>query len=104
MPLIYRAANQVDAQLVVDELRAGGIRTRITGSYLSGAIGELPPSEVIGVWLDHPQHEDRARLIIAEFEASRQEPENDWQCSDCGEWAGGEFGACWKCGQRRPAN
>lgn len=103
MPLIYSAANLVEAQLVVDELRAGGIRTRITGSYLSGAIGELPPSEVIGVWLDETQHDERARLIIQDFEATRQQPESDWQCSNCSEWAGREFGACWKCGQSRPA-
>ncbi|MGQ7844094.1 putative signal transducing protein [Granulosicoccus sp. 3-233] len=102
MPLIYSAANLVEAQLVVDELLAGGIRTRITGSYLSGAIGELPPSEVIGVWLDEPRHDERARMIIEAFEASRQQPERDWRCSTCGESAGREFGACWKCGQPRP--
>lgn len=104
MPLIYRAANQLDAQLVVDELRAGGIRARITGSYLSGAIGELPPSEVIGVWLDEAQHHERARSIINDFESSRRQPGRDWQCAGCGEWAGGEFGACWKCGRSRPVD
>ncbi len=101
MPLIYSAANMVDAQLVVDELRAGGIRARITGSYLSGAIGELPPSDVIGVWLDEPRHDERARLIIADFEKTRQQPERDWHCSNCGESVGREFGACWKCAKLR---
>jgi len=56
VPLVYRAANVVDAQLVVDELRAGGMQARVTGTYLSGAIGELPPTEVIGVWLEQEQH------------------------------------------------
>ena len=83
MPLIYRAANLVEAQLI-------------------GAIGELPPSEVIGVWLDEAQHSERARDIIDEFEAVRQRPEKDWRCQRCQEWVGREFGACWQCGQARP--
>ncbi len=102
MPLIYSAANLVEAQLIVDELKAGGMQARVTGTYLSGAIGELPPSDVIGVWLDEVQHSDRARAIINEFEAVRQRPERDWRCQHCQEWVGREFGACWQCGQTRP--
>ncbi len=100
--LIYRAANMVEAQLVVDELRAGGMAAHITGSYLSGAIGELPPSDVIGVWLEESRHRERAREIIEDFESSRQRPTRDWQCDRCQEWVGREFGACWQCGQPRP--
>ena len=102
MPLIYRAANVVEAQLIVDELQAGGMLAHVTGSYLSGAIGELPPSEVIGVWLAQAQHEERARAIIDDFEASRQRPARDCQCAACDEWVGREFGACWQCGKARP--
>ena len=104
MPLVYRAANLVEAQLVVDELAAGGMRARVTGSYLSGAIGELPPSDVVGVWLDEPRHLERARALIDEFEATRRTPSAaDWRCPGCGEEVGGEFGACWSCGRRAPA-
>lgn len=102
MPLIYRAANVVEAQLIVDELQAAGMLAHVTGSYLSGAIGELPPSEVIGVWLAEAQHEQRARVVIDDFEASRQRPARDWQCAGCDEWVGREFGACWQCSQARP--
>ncbi|MDB4222241.1 DUF2007 domain-containing protein [Granulosicoccus sp.] len=102
MPLIYSAANVVEAQLIVDELLAGGMQAHITGSYLSGAIGELPPSDVIGVWLNEPQHLDRAREMINAFEASRNKPERDWRCNKCAEEVGREFGACWQCGQARP--
>lgn len=98
MPLIYRAANLVEAQLVVDELKAGGMLAHITGSYLSGAIGELPPTEVLGVWLAQEQHIERARSMIEEFEASRHRPEADWFCPGCSETVGREFGACWNCG------
>jgi len=98
MPLIYRAANLIEAQLVVDELKAGGMQAHVTGSYLSGAIGELPPGDVIGVWLEQEQHRTRARSIIDDFEASRQLPAADWYCASCSEVVGREFGACWNCG------
>ena len=102
MPLVYRAANLVEAQLVVDELAAGGMRARVTGSYLSGAIGELPPGDVLGVWLDEPRHLERARAMIDAYEATRRERHPDWRCARCGEEVGGEFGACWRCGARAP--
>ncbi|MFK7995312.1 MAG: DUF2007 domain-containing protein [Granulosicoccus sp.] len=102
MPLIYRAANLVEAQLVVDELKAGGMQAHVTGSYLSGAIGELPPTEVIGVWLAQEQHRQRARSIIDDFEVSRLRCEADWYCSHCHETVGREFGACWNCGVSKP--
>lgn len=102
MELIYRAANLIEAQLIVDELKAGGMQAHVTGSYLSGAIGELPPTEVIGVWLVEDQHTDRARLLIEEFEASRRRADLDWQCASCQEPVGQEFGACWQCGKVRP--
>lgn len=102
MPHIYSAASVVEAQLIVDELQAGGLQAHITGSYLSGAIGELPPSDVIGVWLTEPQHVERAREMIDAFEASRNKPDRDWRCNKCAEEVGREFGACWQCGQARP--
>ena len=102
MPRVYSAANVVEAQLIVDELRAGGMQAHVTGTYLSGAIGELPPGDVIGVWLNEPQHMDRAREMIDAFEASRNEPEREWRCTQCNEALGKEFGACWQCGQARP--
>lgn len=102
MPLIYKAANMVEAQLVVDELQAGGMEAHVTGSYLSGAIGELPPSDVIGVWLLQEAHSERAREIIDDFEASRKLPAADWQCAQCSEPVGREFGACWNCGTSKP--
>jgi len=101
VPLVYRAANVVDAQLVVDELRAGGMQARVTGTYLSGAIGELPPTEVIGVWLEQEQHMQRAREVIEDYEASQRRNASDWYCSGCREEVGGEFGACWNCGKVR---
>jgi hypothetical protein len=78
------------------------MQARITGSYLSGAIGELPPTEVIGVWLEQEHHMLRAREIIEDYEASQRRNAVDWQCAGCHEDVGGEFGACWNCGRPRP--
>lgn len=102
MPLVYHAANMIDAQLVVDELRTGGMRARISGSYLSGAVGELPPGDLIAVWVDIHQHLERARAMIEEFESARRSPAPDWCCQVCREIVGGEFGACWQCGAGSP--
>lgn len=101
MPLVYRAADLIEAQLVMDELRAAGLSPRLSGSYLGGAIGELPPTELIGVWIDEPRHRERARDIIDAFELARRQPERDWFCGGCGERLGREFGACWHCGRVR---
>jgi len=98
MPQVYQAANTFEAQLVLDELRAGGLDAYITGAYLSGAIGELPPDSLIRVWIREPQHRLRARAIIEEFEAARRETGPDRPCADCGELLAPQFGRCWQCG------
>jgi len=49
MRSVYSAENLIDAQLVKDALEAAGIPAFITGSALSGAIGELPASGLIAV-------------------------------------------------------
>ncbi|MBX2880054.1 MAG: DUF2007 domain-containing protein [Granulosicoccus sp.] len=102
MPLVYRAANLIEAQLVVDHLRDSGLQARITGTYLSGAIGELPPDDVIGVWLLEERHYQRARDIIDTFEAGRQSSRGNWQCKGCDEWLSHGFDICWQCGEQRP--
>ena len=60
MIVVYRAAGPVDAQLVADELRAQGIGCEISGGYLSGAIGELPPTRWAGtrstLWRQAPMN------------------------------------------------
>ena len=102
MIVAYRAANLIDAQLVADALRAEGVGCEVTGGYLSGAIGELPPTDVIAVRLHAGADEDLARGIVEAFEAARRRPRADWTCAGCEERVGGEFGACWRCGTDAP--
>jgi len=76
MPIVYRAESIVDAQLVFDELKAAGLSVRITGSYLSGAIGEVPPGELVTIWLDSERHFDRKEMLAPQF----------GKCWNCGAW------------------
>lgn len=102
MKLVYRAASVVDAQLVADMLTEAGIDTEVTGHYLSGAIGELPPSDVVGVRVLDNADSERARVLIGEWEIERKRVRDDWFCRGCGERIGGAFGACWNCGASAP--
>jgi predicted metal-dependent HD superfamily phosphohydrolase len=64
MKQAYRAANPVDAQLVVDLLASEGIAGFTQGQYLSGGVGELPAGELLRVWVAD-EVLDRARAVIA---------------------------------------
>lgn len=67
MKQAYRAANPVDAQLVVDLLASVGIDAFVQGQFLSGGVGELPAGELLRVWVPDDELE-RARACIAERE------------------------------------
>lgn len=97
MMRIYEAANLIDAQLAMDELRAGGLHVVMKGQYLSGGIGELPPTGLVSLWVS-PLQEDRARDLIVDYEQSRQTENAPVNCSGCGEVIEGNFSHCWSCG------
>jgi len=101
VPIVYRAATIVDAQLVLDELKAAGLQARISGSYLSGAIGEVAVNELISVWIDTDRHYDRAREVVKEFEAAQRMAGADIACHQCKEMLAPQFGKCWNCGAWR---
>lgn len=99
---IYRAASLIDAQLIVDELAAGGMQARIAGHYLGAAVGELPAEGLVDVWLLEARHRRRARALIEEYEAERRRAAlvPDHPCAGCGELLGAAFGHCWQCGRQ----
>ncbi len=88
----------LDAQMVLDELLAAGLKARISGAHLSGAVGELPPSELLSVWIESEHHYDRARQIVDAFEATQQMKGADKPCHRCREMLAPQFGQCWNCG------
>ena len=99
---IYEAENIIDAQLALDELRAGGLDALIKGQHLVGGAGELPLTGVISVWITVAQHEKRARDIIKEYETGKKQQLPDRQCNSCGEVIEGNFGRCWNCNSLLP--
>lgn len=99
---IASAANIVEAQLLADELRSGGIEVFVSGGYLTGAIGELPPDSVLRLYINSEQHRERAEELIAAFDAARKENLPRRWCAHCEEWIDGQFGHCWQCGASMP--
>jgi hypothetical protein len=68
MQAIYHAANQFNAQIIVDLLQSEGIDARIHGAYLAGAAGDLPLGGLIRVMVDDDDA-SRAEAIVAHWEA-----------------------------------
>lgn len=67
MKLIYRAGDINEANIVAGMLRAHGIEAHVSGYYLQGGIGDLPPADFASV---HVADEDidAARALINEYE------------------------------------
>ena len=61
MKIVYRAENIIDANLVKAELEAAGIPAFVAGQYLTGAIGQLPVSDLVTV-------------MVAETDVARSAP------------------------------
>jgi len=49
MKIAYQAENIIDANLVKNALESVGIRAFVSGHYLTGAAGELPPLGLVNV-------------------------------------------------------
>jgi hypothetical protein len=65
---IYDAANLAEANIVCGLLQAHGIDAHVSGHYLQGGIGELPPMGFHGVLVPEGD-ESRARAVIKDYEA-----------------------------------
>lgn len=103
MHRLYQAQDEFEAQLLRDYLAASHIPATVLGRYQSAAAGELPSLGFPWVWILEDRDLARARSLLAEFLARREEPDRavSWRC-DCGERIGPEFDLCWQCGRGRP--
>lgn len=99
MMRVYEAENIIDAQLALDELRAGGLDAFIKGEHLMGGAGELPLGGIVSVWISIDQHEQRALDIIQEYETGKKTQRPIQQCPTCNEMIDGNFSRCWNCGK-----
>ena len=49
MRIVYQAENIIDANLVKNAFEEAGIPSFVSGQYLTGAAGELPPLGLVNV-------------------------------------------------------
>ncbi len=85
-------------------LESHGIRCLVRNDFLSGAAGELPPSECWPeLWvLEDDQVDEAAAIVSAASLENLVTPQGRWVCRSCGEELEGQFTDCWKCGASRP--
>jgi len=103
MKRLYQALDRIEAQLLVDRLKAVGIESVVLGDYLSGAVGELPATVYPEVWLIDDADAYRAEDLLQDFttRAERKGDNRPWRCANCGEWVDAEFDVCWNCATPR---
>ena len=80
MKIVYEAENIIDANLVKNELEHAGINAFVSGQYLTGAAGELPPLALVKVLvaeIDWPQARSIVERIDAALSERRAQPEPD---------------------------
>ena len=79
-----------------------GIPCAIKNSFLSGAAGELPPTEVWPILCVEDERDyGRAKQIVDEELTRLENVGQHWVCQNCGERIEGQFTDCWKCGSPR---
>jgi hypothetical protein len=77
--IVYRAENIIDANLVKNALEHEGIPAFVSGQYLTGAAGELPPLSLVSVMvaeIDWPRARAIAERIDAELAERRAQPQS----------------------------
>ena len=80
MKIIYRAENIIDANLVKNALEAEDIPAFVSGYYLTGAIGDLPPMALVNVMvseIDLERAQAIAQRVDADLAEFRANPD-DW--------------------------
>ncbi len=96
---IYSAESIIDAQLLCDDLTDNGVEAVVKGTYLTGAIGELPPDQLVSVWILDNSQQVFARERVECFENRRKEKGEVWLCKQCAENNDSSFRICWSCGE-----
>ncbi|MYB88677.1 MAG: DUF2007 domain-containing protein [Proteobacteria bacterium] len=99
MERIYSEPSPILIHHLKDILEEKGIPTIIKNEFLSGGVGELPPTEVWPeLWIVDKEDGDAAQKIVQDFIQSTKSLSGDWVCAACGEHVEGQFKVCWNCG------
>jgi hypothetical protein len=102
---VYLAQDPIEANMLVDLLKAAGIEAVVQGEHLY-AIRGLVPATYPTVWVVDESEYDQARALALEFDRQQREggdpePREPWVCPACGERIEGQFDQCWHCGADR---
>lgn len=99
MKRIYSEPNPLFIHQIKDLLAEKGIVTIIKNEFLSGGVGELPPTEVWPeLWIVDKEDKVPAERIVDEFLQSTKSSPQNWTCKNCGQEIEGQFNICWSCG------
>lgn len=69
MKTLYEASNALEAHMLHDLLQQEGIPSRVDGTFLQGAVGELPASGLVRLVVEDTDYE-QARAVIRRWEAT----------------------------------
>lgn len=102
MKKLFSHHNPMVAGQLESLLEAQGIPCALKNHYLSGAAGELPPTDCWPeVWVVEDTDYARAMKLLQGFNSEPKPGRPAWTCPHCGEWLEGQFDACWSCAQPR---
>jgi hypothetical protein len=98
MQKLYSAGTLQEAYLVLHRLEHAGIEARVLNQYAQGGLGDLPFTHAYPeVWLLEPADAERARAVVAEYEAAGR-TSVPHRCRFCNEESPASFELCWRCG------
>lgn len=69
MQRIYQANDLIEANIVKGLLEQQHIETYVSGYFLQGGVGEIPPTGNTSLWVDD-RHVEQAMEIIRSYENS----------------------------------
>lgn len=102
MLLVYSSPNSLMTGHIKNLLEAENIPCIVKNEFLSGAAGELPPTEAWPeIWVKEQRDYGRAKQIVEQAMKEQHAPDKSWLCPCCGEKLEGQFTDCWKCGCSR---
>jgi len=100
MKRVYSEPNPIFIHQLKELLEEKGIRTIIKNEFLTGGVGELPPTEVWPeLWIVDKEDKEPATKIVNNFLQSINSTQNNWICRNCGQEVEGQFKLCWSCGK-----
>lgn len=103
MKPVYSAPDLFSVEYYKSVLDAEGIESYIRNTYLSGAVGELPPTEV---WprlcvVDDADYSKAKAIVDAVLEQQGETQSAPWVCPQCQTHLESSFHVCWQCGALR---